>query len=278
MAATSYVLIPKASGGQRPIGLLGSAYRLWAKARAGAAAEWERALSVPCLAATSCVGEVWRQRVAAEQAVADGHQSVSVFWDLTACFEAIDMVDLYGRLALASFLGVIAATALNVLRGPRYITLGCRATQACYARKGIPAGDTFATKLVKAHVLGALTRFAAKWDPWRIVLVVDDFGISATGARGELATKLPQACAQLARVAQQEIGCVLADEKEAIVSSDRLLGLKVAERLRSQKTSMGQVRPSAPLPRRGRQGWQKLWRHPWRDHQAARANEGAPTA
>ena len=32
--ATSYVLIPKATGGQRPIGLLASAYRLWAKARA----------------------------------------------------------------------------------------------------------------------------------------------------------------------------------------------------------------------------------------------------
>ena len=30
VAATSYVLIPKASGGQRPIGMLGSAYRLWA--------------------------------------------------------------------------------------------------------------------------------------------------------------------------------------------------------------------------------------------------------
>ena len=155
--------------------------------------------------------------MAAEQAVADRHQSVSVFWDLAACFETIDMVDLDGRLALTNFPGAIAATALNVFRGPRNIALGCRTTQAWYAKKDIPAGDTFATKLVKAHDLCALARLAAAWDPWRIVLVVDDFGISATGARCELATNVPQACAQLARVVQDEIGCVLAEEKEAIV-------------------------------------------------------------
>ena len=79
IAATSYVLIPKPPGGPRPIGLLSSAYRVWAKARSVHAASWETSLGAPCLAATSCLDEVWTQCVTREQATAQGHHTVSAF-------------------------------------------------------------------------------------------------------------------------------------------------------------------------------------------------------
>ena len=42
VAAATMPLIPKPSGGHRPIGLLCGVYRLWAKARRPVAQQWER--------------------------------------------------------------------------------------------------------------------------------------------------------------------------------------------------------------------------------------------
>ena len=50
--------------------------------------------------------------------------------------------------------------------------------------------------------------------------MVDDFGISATGTKAELAKKVPQACAELARLVHTDAGCHLAEEAEALVGSD----------------------------------------------------------
>ena len=94
---------------------------------------------------------------------------------------------------MLGFPGPIAATALNVFRGPRYITLGNQTAAAAYGRKGIPAGDTFATRFVKAHVYASFVKFAATLLPWRVVLVVDGFGIAATGTRAALLQNIPQA-------------------------------------------------------------------------------------
>ncbi len=83
-------LIPQKDGGRRPIGLMPSLYRIWAKIRAGDVRDWERRWSRRYFAAgpgKSAEMAAWNAALRAEIAAASRADSASILWDLLKCFE-----------------------------------------------------------------------------------------------------------------------------------------------------------------------------------------------
>ena len=71
---------------------------------------------------------------------------------------------------------------------------------ASFAARGIPAGDTYATKLVRAYTAIAMARLAVAHPSVRIVMVVDDVGLTAVGQPRKAVQAIIPACAELAAI------------------------------------------------------------------------------
>jgi hypothetical protein len=92
-AAVMVVLIPKATGGERPIALYRSAVRMVAKAYAGQAEHWLRSHTPPYLntARGRRVGDcMWRQQVRASLQHDSGGAAVEIAVDIAKAFENVD--------------------------------------------------------------------------------------------------------------------------------------------------------------------------------------------
>ena len=86
------VLLPKADGGFRPIGLLPHLPRIWMRARRDEAKQWEVKCDRPFLYAGSGRGSTvaaWKQAARTEVAAASGDQYAQVLLDLVTAFERI---------------------------------------------------------------------------------------------------------------------------------------------------------------------------------------------
>ena len=87
-------LIPKSTGGRRPIGLLPTLVRLWERVRRGTIRSWRDRESMPFN--WSCRGKgseaaVWQQSVRAEAAVHHGHTTATIMVDLVKAFESVPL-------------------------------------------------------------------------------------------------------------------------------------------------------------------------------------------
>ena len=90
-------LLPKSSGGFRPIGLFPAVYRLWGRSRRRLAKEWELAHYRSYFVAGQHAGAtdvVWRQSVRAEAGTLQGECAASVLWDMSKFYESFNLGDL----------------------------------------------------------------------------------------------------------------------------------------------------------------------------------------
>ena len=85
-------LIPKASGGRRPIGLLASLVRLWERARRPEVECWlgscRREYNWMCKG-KGAERSAWAQNICEEAALASGRATASVLLDLVKAFEQV---------------------------------------------------------------------------------------------------------------------------------------------------------------------------------------------
>ncbi len=99
-------LLPKASGGHRPIGIAPAVYRLWSKIRRGEANEWERQHPRPFFSACRGNGPVdtmWRLAARQEAGSADGDVAATVSEDVQSFFETIDRARLVAEARALGF-------------------------------------------------------------------------------------------------------------------------------------------------------------------------------
>ena len=85
-------LLPKCTGGLRPIGLLPLEVRIWARARNDVVRGWEAAHALPCLFGGHGMGAhraAWLAAFKAEAAAMGNEQYVQAMLDLTKAFEAV---------------------------------------------------------------------------------------------------------------------------------------------------------------------------------------------
>ena len=84
------VLLPKADGGVRPIGLLPTTVRIWMRARVGVARQWEEKNADPCLFGGKGMGAqkaAWLAAYRAEVASTVANEHVQALLDMTKAFE-----------------------------------------------------------------------------------------------------------------------------------------------------------------------------------------------
>ena len=81
-------LIPKAAGGVRPIALLASFLRVWARVRRPIARQWEKEHDRECFQ-NNCVDALFDQALHDEAAFWTQSVSVSVLLDIVKCFEHV---------------------------------------------------------------------------------------------------------------------------------------------------------------------------------------------
>ena len=222
-------LIPKALPGLRPIGLFGGVYRAWAKIRRPLATAWETANYRPWFAAGRFMGAadtVWRQAVRSEGGVASGLSAVTLLWDFHKYYESIDLGRLLQRCACHGFPMAVARLCFSAYSCARHIVLAGYMTSACYASHGIVAGCSFATTLIRVNSLAALDQI--KWPICvTYALYIDDNAVHAIGSESEVIEGLVSASQQLVIAISDGIGATLADDKGALIASNKRVGLKI---------------------------------------------------
>ncbi len=149
-------LIGKPRGGHRGIGKMTALYRVWSKARRPEAVAWEAKHDRPYFAAAAGAGPidaVHRQAMRQEAAVASGDAAAVVLEDLEAFYESIDRARLLSEAHKHGFPVAIVRACLAAYAAPRMLTLDKAAARELYPRRGVIAGCSFATTLVKLFYL-----------------------------------------------------------------------------------------------------------------------------
>ncbi len=240
-------LIPKASSGHRAIGMLTALFRVWARARRPWADEWEdlhRRSYWSADRGNSPLDTIWRQECRQEAGVADGKQAATLLYDMSNFYEAVDRDLLLQRARRTGFPEAIIRVCLAVYAGPRMLQLDGALSVEAHPIKGMIAGDTMATTLVKVYCVGAFDDMCASLPPTvKLDAHIDDLVLAAQGSPQELIQDVPKAEQLLADVIEKELRCKIAVDKAGLVTTDRRLAEHLRERI---PILSGPIRTSMP--------------------------------
>ncbi len=233
--ATLLAVIDKPKGGHRTIGKLAALYRIWAKARRPLAAQWELSNDRPFFAASAGVGPidaVYRQALRQEAACADGGAAAVVLEDMESFYEGIDRDALLTEAQAVGFPTVLVKCCLAAYAAPRMLTLNGIAAREMHPRRGLIAGCTFATTLVKVFYVRRVDAIASKLpDGTAVDFYIDDVAVSVEGPRDRVARDAILAHGIVKEALTKGLGCKLAAHKAAVVASHREVGRRIAEAL-----------------------------------------------
>ena len=230
-------LIPKATGGTRPIGLFSGLYRLWTRVRRLEAADWEQKNSRDFFAARSCNGAldtVWQQAFRAERSVAGGGVSAAVLIDLKSFYDHFDFDRLQLRADSTGFPRKLTRLAVQGYTAGRRIVQAGLASDPIYANRGVVAGCGLATTWVKVYCMEALDAFQKRHPLVRLDTYIDDFTLAVDADTEEEAqVLLVRAALDLKRTVEEQLLCKLALDKSVVVGSTDRLAQKIADQLGS---------------------------------------------
>ncbi len=232
-AVVTTPMIGKPKGGHRLVGKLAALYRVWAKARRPHADKWEAENNRPFFAAAAGAGPieaVYRQAMRQEAAKAAGHAAITVLEDMESFYETIDRNILVDEARRLGFPTCLVRAALAAYAAPRMITFGRATARELHARRGLIAGCSFATTLVKVFYLRRMDAMIKEIPrSVKVDAYIDDLALTAEGPRARAAEDVIIAHAVMRRILTVELGCKLAPNKAAVVASDRELGRRVAK-------------------------------------------------
>ncbi len=214
-------MIPKKDGGRRPIGLLPSLYRMWAKIRAGTVRDWERRWARAYFAAgpgKSAEAAAWMSAMRAEMAAAANASSASVLWDLMKCFEHGKHFLLASEAQEVEFPIVLARMSAEMYRAERRLIIDDAISDAIHPTRGFMAGCARAVALIKVIMIRRMDAYVARHPRVLLDVYVDDVELQAVGTE-RIADTLADAVIDLRKVLTQDLGFPLADDKAHVVAS-----------------------------------------------------------
>ncbi len=228
-------MIGKPKGGHRLVGKLSGAYRVWSKARRPFAEDWEARNDRPFFAAASGIGPVdavYRQAMRQEAAGASGQAAATVLEDMEAFYETVDRELLLHEARVLGFPTCLVRASLATYAAPRMITHGRYASREVHPRRGIVAGCSFATTLVKVFYLRRLDALSREIPASvRIDAYIDDLALTAEGSKASVAADIVAAHGAMIRVLTRELHCGIARDKTAVVASHPDVGRRIAAEL-----------------------------------------------
>ncbi len=235
ISLTTMPLIGKPKGGHRAIGKLAALHRVWAKARRPLAAAWEAEHDRPYFAAAAGVGPidaVYRQAMRQEAACANGDAAAVILEDMESFYETINRDLLLVEAQALGFPLNLVRASLAAYSAPRVLTLNGIAAKELHPRRGIIAGCTFASSLVKVFYLRRLdTVVKAPPGGTNLDVYIDDVAVLAEGPKDRVAADAITAHGLIKQAITAELGCKLAPQKAAIIASHKIVGQRIARAL-----------------------------------------------
>ena len=171
------VLIPKPDGGRRPIGLFPTPIRIWMRARAAVARQWEARNAMPCFFGGAGMGAqraAWSAAFRAEEAAATGMYYLQALLDLVKAFERLPHELIVQAAVRLGYCLRTLRLSLAAYRLPRVLGADGAYSRLVIAVLGITAGSGFATSELRVLLHEVITSTLCRWPLAIISLYVDD--------------------------------------------------------------------------------------------------------
>ena len=189
------VLLPKEEGGYRPIGLFPTLIRVWMRARAAVARDWEELTASPSQYGSKGMGAqraAWTTAFSAETAMASGNDHAAVLLDLVKAFEMVNHSELVRAAKEHGFSLKVLRLSLAAYRLARSVGIDDVYSNTVQATRGITAGSGFATTELRLLLVDLMYDLRRLW-PVEVKLYVDDLTIAAKGRKHQVVEQLTAA-------------------------------------------------------------------------------------
>ena len=180
------IRLSKEAGGHRLIGLLPALYRVWGKLRRPLCAEWEERHRDPCdfaVSGRSAPRAAWDFAVENEACTSSGGQTVCWQGDMEKCYELVPFTAILGEAKELEFPAGVAFLATAMYAGRRRVVVDQVYSSARRTTKGIVAGCSVATTLVKVCVRRFLKRLGEKFPTIIRRIFLDDLAAQWKGRK-----------------------------------------------------------------------------------------------
>jgi hypothetical protein len=183
------VLLPKADGGLRPIGLFPTIVRIWMRARVTIARVWGSQNALPSIYGGAGMGAqraAWEAAFIAELAALRDMVHVDSMLDLVKAFETVPHQKLIDAAERLGYPTKLLRLSLAAYRFQGAVGVEGVFGKLVQATRGITAGSGFATTELRVILTELMLELKAKFAP--IVsakLYVDDLSIAGSGPRRE---------------------------------------------------------------------------------------------
>jgi len=178
------VLIPKADGGRRPIGLFPAIIRVWARARSEVAKMWIAAHPQPGVYGGAGMGAqkaAWQVAFQAEAAAHSRQEFGHSLLDLVKAFEQVQHWTLVRAATKHHFNLWLLRMSLAAYRIKRTVSVDGCCSRCVVACCGITAGSVFATTELRLLFIDIINDTYRIWTGISISVYVDDATLAATG-------------------------------------------------------------------------------------------------
>ena len=222
------VLIPKADGRRRPIGLLPILIRIWMRARGPLVRSWRSALNKVYLDGGDGKGAqraAWMQAAKAEAARQAKRCYGIVFVDLVKAFEKMPHHLLAEAAARCGYPLWVLRLSLDTYRMERRVVIDGVCSRAILAAQGITAGSGFATIELCCLLLDVMDDLKQQLPKAACSLYVDDGTIDAEGTRQDVAGMLKCATHILVE-GMKKVGLQLSSTKSVLLATCKAVARK----------------------------------------------------
>ncbi len=221
-----FARIPKEAGGHRLIGLLTSLYRVWAKLRRPLCQKWEDGYCRGWDYASKGAGAVsaaWDLMVEWEASEAVGMKTAAFMGDLKRFYEFIPHTLVLAKARRLQFPPTLAILAVHMYGGARRISVDKCLTGPAWTLRGVVAGCSLATTVVKLILLEAIDSVVREFPRLRPFVYLDDITLLWRGTRVDQARTLVAAIRRLVAILEGELHAKVSRSKTVIVASAKEL-------------------------------------------------------
>jgi len=178
------MLLPKPDGGRRPIGLFPVIVRIWARARAQVARQWETDNARAGLFGGPSMGAqkaAWQAAFRAEAAALTRSNYAQALLDLVKAFEKVPHDVLFRLARERGFNLWLVRLSVASYRLARSIGIDGSYSRLVMATRGITAGSVFATSELRIIMLDAMDFTTRIWPTVSLSVYVDDCTLECEG-------------------------------------------------------------------------------------------------
>ncbi len=232
------VLLPKAEGGRRPIGLFPSPTRLWMRARTIVARRWEAAHARPCIYAGAGMGAqraAWQASFHAEVASLAKFCYGQALLDLVKAFERIPHWAIIKAAKKHGFCGWVLRLSLAAYRAKRTIAVAGVFSRVIVAVRGITAGSGFATSELRVILLDVVDSTYVLWKRVTLALYVDDFTLDTKGTAQQVRDNLAGATNHIIWYLEKIFGLEISAKKCVMLANRPKVARETAKKVKDAK-------------------------------------------